>query len=135
MGIDDNLRDLVVITDDRPGVLHHITQVLGQAGINIEGLSALTGQGRAVIHVLVTEHDRAVEVLETSGLAVRACRHTLVRNVPDRPDALTAVLAPLTHAGVNVEHAYLAVGARAHTRIVLVVDDPEIARACLDTRA
>lgn len=119
------LRDLVVIVDDVPGELRRVTHTLGHAGINIEGLTALTGQGRSVIHVLVVEAERALLALQAAGLQARAVHDATVVNLPDRPDALAKCLEPLAAAGINVTLAYVAVGARAQTRIVLVTDQPE----------
>lgn len=119
------LRDLVVIVDDVPGELRRVTHTLGHAGINIEGLTALTGQGRSVIHVLVAEAERALLALAAAGLEARAVHDATVVNMPDRPDALASCLEPLEAAGINISLAYVAVGSRAQTRIVLVTDDPE----------
>jgi hypothetical protein len=125
------LRDLVVIVDDVPGELRRVTHTLGHAGINIEGLTALTGQGRSVIHVLVAESERALLALQAAGLQARAVHDATVVNLPDRPDALASCLEPLAAAGINVTLAYVAVGARAQTRIVLVTDQPEAATRLL----
>ena len=47
--------DLTLILDDRPGELARMGEVLGDAGVNIAGLAAFTGEGRGVIHVLVDD--------------------------------------------------------------------------------
>ena len=118
------LRDVVIIVDDVPGELRRVTHTLGHAGINIEGLTALTGQGRSVIHVLVAEHERALMALAAAGLEARAMHEATIVNLPDRPDSLAGCLEPLAAAGINVTLAYVAVGSRAQTRVVLVTDDP-----------
>ena len=45
--------DFTLILDDQPGELARMGEVLGDAGVNIGGLAAFTGEGRGVIHVLV----------------------------------------------------------------------------------
>jgi hypothetical protein len=129
----DRLRDLVVVAENQPGLLQRVTHTLGHARINIEGLSALTGKGRAVIHLLVAEEARALAALAAAGFEAKASRRTMVCNVADRPDAIGQLLAVLTREGVDIQHAYLAVGSRAHTRLVLVVDDLDRARAGLSS--
>lgn len=120
-------KDFVLIPDDQPGVLARLGEAAGRAGINIEGISAFTGQGKGVVHVLVPDAERALAVLSEAGLDVRAARDVLVIDVEDRPGALGAVCRRLADAGVNIEQAYLATG----TRLVVAVDDIEAARRAL----
>ena len=45
-------KDLTVILQDRPGELARLGQATGEAGVNIQGMCAFTGEGRGVIHLL-----------------------------------------------------------------------------------
>ena len=122
-------KDFVLIPDDQPGVLARLGEAAGRAGINIEGISAFTGQGKGVVHVLVPDAEHALEVLGEAGLDVRAARDVLVVDVDDAPGALGEVCRRLADAGVNIEQAYLATG----TRLVVACDDLEAARRVLGT--
>ena len=128
------MRDLVVLLEDRPGELRRLAHVLGTAGINIEGLAALTGEGQSVVHVLVADHDRALLALAGAGLEARASNDAVVANLPDRPDALADALTDVAAAGINSRLTYLAVGARSATRVVLVTDDADRTRDVLGSR-
>ena len=121
-------KDFVLIPDDQPGVLARLGEAAGAAGINIEGLSAFTGQGKGVVHVLVPEPERALEVLSGAGLDVRAARDVVVVPIPDEPGAMGAICRKVADAGINIEQAYLATAGR----MVMVVDDVERARELLD---
>ena len=44
--------DLTVVLQDRPGELARLGEATGQAGVNIQGMCAFTGEGRGVIHLL-----------------------------------------------------------------------------------
>src|SRR5438445_7302750 len=46
-------RDLTVILDDRPGQLAMLGEAAGEAGVNLRGLAAFTGEGRGILHLLV----------------------------------------------------------------------------------
>ncbi len=120
-------RDLVLIPDDRPGVLARIGQVLGAAGINIDGLSAFTGQGKGLVHLLVGDTERALEELSNAGFDVRAARDVVVVAIEDRPGALAEYCEKLADAGINIEQAYLA----TNNRLVVVTDDTPRAREIL----
>ena len=128
------MRDLVVLLEDTPGELRRLAHVLGTAGINIEGLAALTGQGQSVVHLLVEDHQRALMALAAADLEARASHDAVIANLPDRPDALADVLRDLAAAGINIALSYLAVGTRSATRLVLVTDDPERTRDVLGAR-
>jgi len=118
------MRDFTLIPDDEPGVLARLGEVAGRAGIQVLGLSALTGEGRGVVHVLVEDPEAALAVLTEAGFDVRAAREVLVVPLEDRPGALGAVCRRLADAGVNVQQAYTAGG----DRLVLAVDDIAAAR-------
>ena len=120
-------QDIVLIPDDRPGVLARLGEAAGEAGINIEGIAAFTGEGKGVVHVLVPDAEEALAALRTAGLDVRAARDVLVVDCPDQPGALGGICRRLADAGVNIQQAYLATA----SRLVLAVDDPATARAVL----
>lgn len=118
-------RDFTLVPDDQPGVLARLGEAAGAAGINIEGISAFTGQGKGVVHVLVEDAEEALEALAAAGLDVRAAREVLVVDIEDRPGALGEVCRRLADAGVNIQQAYTAAGG---SRLVLAVDDLATAR-------
>lgn len=117
-------KDFVLIPDDQPGVLARMGEVMGQAGINLEGLSAFTGQGKGVVHVLVNDPEAALRALAEAGMDVRAARDVVVVDMPDEPGALGRLTRKVSDAGINIEQAYIATGGR----LVLVVDKVEEAR-------
>ena len=120
-------KDFVLIPDDQPGVLARLGEAAGAAGINIEGISAFTGQGKGVVHVLVPDAELALKALSEAGLDVRAARDVIVVDIEDRPGALGEFSRRLADENINVEQAYLA----TNNRLVLAVDDYERARELL----
>ena len=120
-------KDFVLIPDDQPGVLARLGEAAGAAGINIEGISAFTGEGKGVVHVLVPDAEAALKVLSDAGLDVRAARDVIVVDIEDRPGALGEFTRRLADANINVEQAYIA----TNNRLVLAVDDMEQARKLL----
>ena len=99
----------------------------GEAEINIEGISAFTGGGKGVIHVLVPDAEHALRVLTEAGMDVRAARDVVVIEIPDHPGAMGSLCERVADAGINIEQSYLATGGR----MVLVVDDVHGARSLL----
>ena len=120
-------KDLVFIPDDQPGQLARLGELLGEAGINIEAISAFTGQGKGIVHVLVDQADEALEVLESAGIEVRAARRVAVVPLPDEPGHLGRACRVLADAGVNIEQAYIAAG----SKLVIVCDEVDRAKELL----
>jgi len=120
--------DLTVQVDDEPGELARLGQVLGEAGVNIEGFCATTtGGGQSEIHVLVEDAAGAFEALERAGIEIVADEEVAVVPVEDRPGELGRISRRLGDAGVNIRLAYLATG----TRLVFAADDLAKAKIAL----
>jgi hypothetical protein len=120
-------KDLTVIMEDRPGSLATLGEVLGRAGVNIEGVCAVTAQGKGEIHILVEDAVKAGGALRASGMQVLRETDVLVEDIRDRPGELGHVARRLAGAGVNIQVAYLATS----TRLVVGVDNVEKARTAL----
>jgi hypothetical protein len=121
--------DLTVVMDDRPGKLAEIGEATGRAGINIDGVCAITGDGKGFIHLLVGDADRARKALEDAGVDVADEREAVVVDLHDKPGALGEIARDLAEAGVNVDVAYTIFSG---VRLVIVTEDTEKARAALD---
>lgn len=124
--------DVMVVLDDSPGELARLGEVAGAAGVNMDGFAAFTGDGKGVVHVLVS--DDSVEALraafDAAGMPVADEREVLVVNVADEPGAMGEVARRLADAGVNVDLAYTTFGG---VRLVFATDDMRAARAVLDS--
>ncbi|MBW3562283.1 MAG: ACT domain-containing protein [Actinobacteria bacterium] len=116
-----DFKDFVLIPDDQPGVLARLGKACGDHDINIQGLSAFTGQGKGIVHILVEDAEEAREALAEAGFDVRAARNVVVLPIEDRPGALGEMCEKLADGGVNIEQAYLATDNRA----VFATDDHE----------
>jgi len=114
--------------DDQPGVLARLGELLGGAGINIEAISAFTGQGKGIVHLLVDRAEEALEVLQGAGVDVRAARDVVVKPLPDEPGQLGAACRKLADADVNIEQAYIAAG----SMLVVVTDEVDRAKEVLE---
>lgn len=120
-------KDLTVILEDRPGSLARLGEVLGLAGVNIDGICGVTVEGKGLIHILVEDGPKARRVLEVNHIQVTEETDVLVLEVQDRPGDLGNVARRLANANVNIHLAYLATA----TRLVVGVDDIEKAREAL----
>ena len=121
--------DLTIDVEDQPSELARLGQVLGSAGVNIEGFCAVTsGGGEAEIHVLVEDAADALTALAAAGLGVRFEQEVAVVALEDRPGALGDVTRRLGDSGINLTLAYLA----TNTRLVFAADNLDEAQGVLD---
>lgn len=120
-------QDLTIHLEDRPGTLAEVGEVLGKAGINIDGLCGFASEGKGVLHILVEDGAGAKAALQSAGVSVRGMRDVLVLEIQDRPGAFGETARKIADAGVNLNLAYLATG----TRLVVGADDLAKARAAL----
>jgi hypothetical protein len=122
------MKDLTIILEDRPGRLADLGEATGKAEINVEGMCATSGAGRAEVHVLVDDAAAACEALGSAGIEVDAESDVLVIDVEDRPGTMGEVARKVAQAGVNIGLAYAAFGG---VKLVLGVDDLDRARSAL----
>ncbi len=65
------MRDIFIEHDDSPGAIALIGEVLGAAGVIIEGLLIVARHGRGIIHFAVEDAVTAKRVLENSGIRIK----------------------------------------------------------------
>lgn len=119
--------DLTVLLDNVPGQLAAISEVVGEAGINLDGACAVIVDDRGIVHLLVEDGAAARAVIDAAGYTVHDEREVLVVDAEDRPGELGRVCRVLAEANVNITLMYVAAG----TRIVLGSDDLDAARSAL----
>ena len=127
-------KDLLVNLDDLPGEGARLGEALGKAGVNIEGLCAVSGEGRSAVHILVDDASSARAALEGAGMTVDAETDVLVSPALSEPDLDTpgrfgAMARALAEAGINISLVYVA----SRNRIVLGTSDNQRATQLLQS--
>jgi hypothetical protein len=122
------VKDLTVIMEDQPGKLADLGEATGRAGVNIEGLCAMVGDGKGLIHLLVGDADAARGALEEAGIRVADEREAVVVDLHDKPGAMGEIARDLAEAGVNIDVAYTIF---AGVRLVILTEDVEAAQQAL----
>lgn len=125
------MKDLTVPLEDKPGELAKLGEALGGAGVNIEGLTVVSFNGRAVAHVLVEDAMAARSALEGAGLMVESEADPIVSDLAsdqvDQPGVVGMMARAMADAGVNIQVVYLATKNRA----VAITSDNAKAMAAL----
>jgi hypothetical protein len=118
--------DLAVAVDNQPGTLADLGEATGAAGVNIDGICAVPGDG--AVHILVKDGAAAREALEAAGLEVREEREVLVLrggvDLVDKPGVAGIIARAMADAGVNIDLIYTTLKGD----IAIATDDIERAR-------
>jgi hypothetical protein len=120
--------NFTVILKDEPGQLAALGEATGKAGINMLGMSALTGEGRGVINILVEDAEVTRAALDAAGFGIADEQAALVLDIHDRPGTLGELSRELADAGVNIELLY---STFSGVRVAIVTDDLASARAAV----
>jgi hypothetical protein len=116
---------------DRPGSLARMSEVLGDAGINIEGMCGVPIGGSGLVHLLVQDAAAARAALDGAGIETASQKDVEVMDIVDEPGELSRHLRRIASMGVNVDLVYLA----TNTRLVLGSDDMAGLRSALHSES
>jgi len=119
-------RQFCFTLEDKPGGFAKIAEVLGNANINIEGVSGVTSNNNGVIRLLVNNESQAEELFNSSGFDFTT-EEVLLLNLDNRPGALSRATAALFEENVNLFSLYLTMNGDE----VIQPDNVEKARSVL----
>ncbi len=98
-------KQLSIFLENKSGRLTEVTEVLGKAGINLSAMSIADNSDFGLLRCIVSDPDRAYEVLKENGFAVKIT-DVIGLSVPNTAGALALVLKHLSANGVFIEYLY-----------------------------
>ena len=125
------MKQLTVITSNRPGQLADITSALAAEGINVENIEA-EGHGRRgviVLTVALAAYDLALQTLRQVPGCQVITEDALVVRVEDRPGALAEIATRFKEAAVNLRSLHIIQRHDGFSLASLVADDRDAAEA------
>jgi hypothetical protein len=122
-----NVKQLSVFIENKAGRVSEVTDVLGDAGVNIRGFSVSDTADYGIVRLIVDDPDKGHEVLSAAGFTVKE-NAVICLDLPDHPGGLAGVLKVVSGAGVNIEYVYSLIS----TYVVINVADIERAVSLLD---
>ncbi|MBR3679622.1 MAG: ACT domain-containing protein [Oscillospiraceae bacterium] len=119
------IRQISIFIENRPGRLAAVTQLLGDAGIDIRSLCLADTRDFGILRLIVNQPDRAIGVLKDADCTITVTNVVGVK-IPDRPNGLAEILQILNRADVNVEYMYAFVGQTGDcANVIFRVDNEE----------
>ena len=98
-------KQLSVFLENKSGRLTEVTEVLGRAGVNLSALSIADNSDFGLLRCIVSDPDKACEVLRQAGFAVKIT-DVIGFRCPNTAGSLAKVLRSLSDRGVFIEYMY-----------------------------
>lgn len=126
------MRDICLIQDDSSENLALVGEILGAAGVNIEGLSLTTCNGQSIIHFVVEDAITARHVLENSGIIIREVSEVFILHkdkmrVTGKPGSFGGICRLFAENEIGINFGYPA----ENNRFIFGVDNVKKAQELL----
>jgi hypothetical protein len=122
-----SVRQFNIFVENRLGGLLHVVKGFETTDIRIVSLTVVDSADCAIIRLVLSDPERAYEILKQSKLAFTES-DLLVVKLPEGPQPLLHITKALLQAEVNINYAYpLLVGPNGSPGLALRVDDLEVA--------
>ncbi len=118
------IKQLSVFLENKSGRLNEVSQLLGDAGINLSALSVADTSEFGILRLIVSEPDKACQVLKAADFSVKLT-DVVCLNSPNVPGALAKALNILSSEEVFIEYLYAFSMDKQSANIVLKPDDIE----------
>ena len=100
------IRQLSIFAENKRGSMCEVTQVLADAGLNMNTLVTNDSAEFGIIRMLVSDPERAVECLTSAGYLCRTDR-VAAAEIGDECGSLNALLRALSDGNINLDYLYV----------------------------
>jgi hypothetical protein len=101
--------EFTVRLEKRPGTLGKMAKVLGDAGVNIEGMQAMVCGGEGIVQLVTSDPDGASKALDAAGIEYTS-REVLLLKLANEPGTLARAARAMGEAGVDLDATYVTMG-------------------------
>ena len=113
------IKQISVFLENKSGRLVRVAQVLGDAGINMRGLSIADTSDFGILRMIVDKPAQAIEILKEKGI-MASVTDVIAIEISDTPGGLAKVLAYLNEAQINIEYLYSFIEKEAKNAIIMM---------------
>jgi hypothetical protein len=99
------IKQLSVFLENKTGRLNEVTQILGNAGINMSAFSVADTSEFGILRMVVSDPEKALSILKEADFSVRLT-DVICLNSPNEPGALARALNILSGENVFIEYLY-----------------------------
>lgn len=99
------MKQVTVMTQNKPGELAKITEILARKGINLAGLSQEVAADTAIIRLITKDYEKAAALLKGANYTV-TLSDALVVALEDKPGQIEKIAQKLAMNKISVENIY-----------------------------
>ena len=99
------VKQLSIFLENKTGRLNEVSQLLGEAGINMTAFSIADTSEFGILRLIVSDPDQALKVLKSADFSVNLT-DVVCLNCPNVPGALAKALNILSSEEVFIEYLY-----------------------------
>src|SRR3984957_18439985 len=126
-----SVRQFNVFLENRVGVLLDVVRRFETTDIRIVSLSVVDLADCAIVRMVLSDPERALEIFKQAGVPVTES-DLLVVQLPDSDQPLLTICKALLSAEINLDYAYpLLIGPSGRAALAIHVDDHETASQTL----
>ncbi|MDO8987141.1 MAG: ACT domain-containing protein [Coriobacteriia bacterium] len=114
------VQQLSVFIENKAGRVSEVTDILGEAAVNIRGFSVSDTAEFGILRLVVDKPEVGMTALRQAGFTVKE-NEVICIDLPDKPGGLASVLKVVSDAGVNIEYVYSLIS----TYVVINVGDAD----------
>ena len=99
------IKQLSVFIENKTGRLNEVTQIIGNAGINMSAFSVADTSEFGILRMIVSDPEKALSILKEADFSVKLT-DVVCLNSPNEPLALARALNILSGENVFIEYLY-----------------------------
>ncbi len=115
------MRHIVVVAEDKRGLLADISYLLGKAKINMENVSVEVVGTKSIVRIFVKNEEKAEKVLSANGYKVLS-HDNLVLRIEDKPGEWSKAAELLKKEGIELKNVSLITKGKKYHFYSIVTD-------------
>jgi len=98
-------KEVSVFLENKSGRLNEVTQILGDAGVNISAFTIADTSDFGILRLIVSDPQKACDVLKQNSFSVKITEVVLAKT-QNEPGSLASLLQLLSEGGAFIEYMY-----------------------------
>lgn len=113
------LKQISVFLENKSGRLADVTRVLGNAGINLLGMTIADTADFGILRIIVNDTEKTLQVLNENHFTAKMT-DVLAIEVNDHPNGLSHIMEIFCKNQINIEYLYFTVDRRSGKHLVIL---------------